>query len=648
MRASELRKHGIRIKLQDQPLQVLAMLLERPGDLVTREELRTKLWPADTFVDFDHGLNSAINKLREALGDSADNPRFIETLPRRGYRFVGAVDPPATPPGQVGRTLPSASEPASRQQTEGRAGVSPPELSSPGLAAAQPAEPSAPGAVLPAPRRSWRTPAAILALAAVLAALFALDTGGVRTRLFGKPAAARIQSIAVLPLDNLSKDPEQEYFADGMTDELISELAKIGALRVISRTSVMQYKKVKKPLPLIARELQVDALLEGAVVRSGDRVRVTANLVQASPERHLWAESYERDLRDILTLQSDLATAIAREIRVKLTPQEQQRLASTRPVNPEAYEAYLKGRYTWHQFTVQGFQKSIEYYEQAIRKDPGYAQPYSGLADSYVQLAGRLLPPKEVMPKAKAAALRALELDNKLAEGHSSLAYVLFYYEWDWEAADKEYERALQLNPGYPLLRSVHGFYLAARGRPEEGVAEVRRASELEPAGFFSCGELRTLYYARRYDEAIEKYRRARELYPPGPSLCAWAGMPYEQKLRFEEAIALYRGTIPGLGAETLPTALLAHAYAQAGKRAEALKILDQLLALSRKRFVSPYDVSVVYLGLGEKDKAFAWLEKAVAERMGLLVYLKVDPIFDPLRSDPRFAELIRRVGIPP
>lgn len=447
------------------------------------------------------------------------------------------------------------------------------------------AAPSATGvAETPAPRRrtGLRRPvlSGSLAVVVLLVVLAGLNVGGWRERLRGRPATPRIESIAVLPLENLSRDPEQEYFADGMTEELISELAKISALRVISRTSVMRYKGTKQPLPQIARELGVDALVEGAVVRAGDRVRVTANLVQALPEKHLWAQSYERNLRDILTLQSDVATAIAREIQVKLTPQEQQRLASTRPVNPEAYEAYLKGLYSWHLFTVEGFKKAVEYYQQAIQKDPGYAQAYSGLADSLVQLGGRLLPPKEVMPKAKAAALRALELDDKLAEAHTSLAFVLTFYEWDWQAAEREYKRALELNPGYPLAHTVYGHYLAARGRPLEGVEELRRASELEPANSgFHCGLARSFYYARRYHEAIEVYRKARELAPNSPVDCIFLGMAYEQEFRFDEAIAVYQDSISISPGPPLTIAALGHAYASAGKQGEAQKALNQLLA---------------------------------------------------------------------
>lgn len=453
----------------------------------------------------------------------------------------------------------------------------------------------------------------------------------------------------MLPLENLSGDPAQEYFTDGMTEELISELAKIGALRVISRTSVMRYKRTKQPLPQVARELQVDGLVEGSVVRSGDRVRVTANLIQANPEKHLWADSYARDLRDVLALQSDVATAIAREIQVKLTPADQQRLASPRQVDPEAYEAYLRGLYSWHLFTLDGFRSAVDYYNQAIEKDPGYARAYSGLADSYAQLAGRLLPPNEAMPKAKAAALKALALDDRLAESHLSLGYVKFYYEYDWAGAEEEFKRALQLNPGYPGMHSVYAFYLATRNRFDEALAEIRRASELEPSpGFWSCGEARILYYARRYDQAIELHRKTRERYPRAGMPCASLGMAYMQENRFEEAIRQYEVTIARSGEETLPTAALGYAYARAGNRAEANKVLNQLLSLRQKRFVSAYDMAVLYVGLGDKEQVFVLLNKAVEEHAGLLVYLKVDPVFDPLRSDPRFQDLLRRIGLPP
>src|SRR5712692_8584923 len=414
LRAGELRKHGMKLKLVGQPLEVLAMLLECPGQLVTREELRARLWPTDTFVDFDHGLSAAVNKLRDALSDSAEKPTYVETLPRRGYRFISAVDLPDS----LG-LKPAVSEMrASHEST----------------------------------------------------VVFGFDLGGLRRRLFGEPSAPRIQSIAVLPLENLSQDPEQEYFADGMTDELITKLAQISALRVISRTSAMRYKGTKKSVSEIARELHVDAVVEGAVMRAGDRVRISAQLIEAPTDHHLWAASYERDLRGVLSMQDEVTRAIVSEIRVKLTAREQARLANTHPIDPEAYRFYLQGRYYRYKLTPEGLLKATEYFQQALARDPGYALAYAGLADAYDSLAFfTVLSPLEVMPKAKAAAVKALEIDDNLAEAHVSLGWAGFTYDRDWPAAGRHLERAIVLNPAYPLAHSYYSLYLGALGRSEEG-----------------------------------------------------------------------------------------------------------------------------------------------------------------------------------
>ncbi len=392
-RTGELRKHGLRIKLQEQPFQVLSLLLARPGELVTREEL-PKLWPADTFVDFEQGLNKAINKLREALCDDRETPRYIETLPRRGYRFIG-----------------------------------------PAISAQPPSEPGGPPAVLvaqPDPvvtdkpwTARWKTPAIFLLLGVLALVVSALWYSLTRRQVSPAAAtapAAPIRSLAVLPLQNLSGDNDQEYFAEGMTEELITDLGQMSALRVISRTSVMQYKGTAKTLPQIGRELGADAIVEGAVFRSGSRVRITAQLIDARTDHHLWAHAYERDLRDVLILQDEVARDIANGIRFELTPQERARLTGSHPVNPEAHEAYLKGRYYWNQFTEADVRKSLGFFQQAIEKDPNYALGYSGLADYYDVMYGGMsaLPRNEACSKAEPAALKAVELDDSLAETHTA------------------------------------------------------------------------------------------------------------------------------------------------------------------------------------------------------------------------------------
>src|SRR6267378_183125 len=566
LRAGELRRNGSKVKLQEQPFQILAMLLERPGEIVTREELRARLWSADTFVDFDHGLNSAIRRLRDALGDSAENPSLVETLGRRGYRFISAV----------------------------------------GFHDSQ--------------------------------------------TLLGEPSSPKIQSLVVLPLENLSKDPEEEYFTDGMTDQLITNLGQIGALRVISRTSAMRYKGTKKSLPEIARELHVDAVVEGAVMWVGARVRISAQLIEAQTDHHLWAASYERDLRDVLSMQEEVTRAIVSEIRVKLTAQEQARLANRHPINPKAYKLYLNGHYHWNKRSLEGFQKAIEYFQLAAAKDPAYALAYVGLADTYTYFSFfDVVPPREAMPKAKAAAARALEIDNRLGEAHVSLGYVSYMYDWDWPAAGKHFEQALTLNPAYSRAHTFYPFYLSSLGRSEEALAVARRALDFDPASPAVSHSLAVqLYFARQFDQAINQAHNTLELdanFAISYALLGEAfvskGMYREGLLALEKYSALSRSSATSL-------ALLGYSHARLGERSQALRMIEELKAASKESFVPALFVALVYAGLEDKDQAFTWLEKAYEERFNRLAYLKVEALWDPLRSDPRFADLLRRVGIPP
>ena len=446
----ELRKHGLRIKLQEQPFQVLCLLLARPGELVTREELRKMLWPADTFVDFEHGLNKTINKLREALSDDKERPRYIETLPRRGYRFIAPVE-------QRHPLFPSSPD------LGGGQGVVP------GSAGDQ-REVMAAG---PRPLgRRWVAALSAGGLVALLTVLFSVNVGGLRDRALSAVGARhagpmpKIESIAVLPIENLSNDPEQDYFADGMTDELITSLGKITALRVISRQSVMRYKHTKETVPEIARELNVDAVVEGAVLRSGDRVRISAQLIHAETERLLWAESYERKMADVLVLQSDLAKSIVNEIRVNVAPREKVLLESARQVKPEAHEAYVRGRYFQDKGTESDLNKSIEYFNRAIREDSGYAPAYAGLAGSYsIFGAGGLAPPRKMFPLAKTAVRKALEIDNTLDEAHLWIAFAAAFYDWDWGLADREFKKAIELNPSNRNAHLYYSWYLSSMDR---------------------------------------------------------------------------------------------------------------------------------------------------------------------------------------
>ncbi len=459
----------------------------------------------------------------------------------------------------------------------------------------------------------------------------------------------RIRSLAVLPLANLSRDPEQEYFADGMTEALITDLSKIGALKVISRTSAMRYKGSEKSVPEIARELNVDAILEGSVLRVAERVRITAQLIHAATDEHVWAESYERNLSDVLALQSDVARAIAEEIKIKLTPQEQVRLASARALNPEAHDAYLRGRFHWNKRAEAAVKKAIEYFQQAIESDPGYAMAYVGLADAYSILGYYgLLPPKESFPKAKAAALRALELDNTLGEAHTSLGYALYYYDWDWVAAEKEFQRALELNPRYPEAHLWYGNPLTGMGRHEEALSYARRARELDPLSVLIIAAVGWLaYYARQYGETIEQCRKAIEMDPNFAPAHLWLGMALEQTGKYDEALEESQKAVAFSGGSPHYRASLGYTYALSGRADEARKVLDELNELSGRMYVSPYYRAEIHAGLGEREEALACLGKAYEERANLLVFLKVEPRLDPLRGEPRFQALLRRMNFP-
>jgi TolB-like protein/Tfp pilus assembly protein PilF len=559
-RAGELRKQGMKLKLHGQPIEILALLLEHPGEVVTREELQRKLWPADTFVDFEHSLNAAVKRLRDALDDSADSPRYIETLSRRGYRFIGRLD--------------------------------------------------------------------------------SLES-------------APIRSLAILPFANLSGDPGQEYFADGMTDALITELGKISALRVISRQSMMQYKGTKKSVPQIACELNVEAVLEGSVLRAGDCVRISVQLIQAAPERHLWAQSCDRELRDVLALHSEMARAVAGEVRAKLTPQEQAQLTSTRSVNPEAYQLYLQGRYFLVSIGSEDFfRKAARYLEDSVVKDPNYAPAYSALAFTYAKLAFYGYDaPRIGYPKATTTVMKALELDENLGEGHTVLGHIKLFFDWDWSGAEKEHRRALELSPNSADAHSEYGFYLAVMGRSDEGIAQIQKALELDPVPAQRTSHMGWCnLMARRYDDALVHLKKALELnpvYPPAHSLLAWTyartGMPAEANAEYENA----RRFVPA-GKDQLLDAWLVPIYVLRGRCDEGLKLADWWIQESTRRHVNSYAVAALYAQLGEKERALYWLERAFAQHSGFMPGLKAEPFVDSLRSDPRFQDLLRRMNFPP
>jgi len=638
LEAGELRKHGLRLKLSEQPFQILAMLVARPGEIVSREVLRERLWPSDTFVDFDHGLNNAVMRLREALGDSSDHPRFIETLPRRGYRFIAPVELKGSPSDSLaqgdvasekGAEIPSASG-------KDRAGNSAALVNT---------------AQVPPSRRFSISRIAVL-VAAVLAGsalISGITVHYVRGVNASKGKANRSSSLVVLPLENLSGDKEQDYFADGMTDDLIANLAKIHSLRVISRSTAMAYKGTHKPLPQIASELNVDAVVEGTVMRVGNRVRITAELVQVSTDQHLWADTYESPIGDVLALQNRVSSAIVDEIRINLTKEDKERLAQKPSVSPEAYEDYLKGRYYWNKRSGDGFEKAIGYFEEATRRDPQYALAYAGLADCYgiigATIYGRL-PSLEAAPKAKAAAIRALEIDPSLAAAETSLATAKFNYDWDWAGAAEGFKKAIQLDPEYSTAYQRYSLYLSAMGKFEDSFQQIKKARELEPLSIsINTSVGWRLYLAREYDRAIAQLRDTLEMDPASEWAHLNLGQAYEQKGQFGLAIEELQKAVELSHSSPLTISALAHAEALSGNHVAAKKLLTQLDSLSKKQYVSPFYVAIVYLGLGKNDEAMSWLEKAYNDRSNGLVFLKVEPELDPLRTNPRFAALQSRLN---
>jgi TolB-like protein/DNA-binding winged helix-turn-helix (wHTH) protein len=652
-RAGEIRKKGMKIRLQGQPVDILVMLLQRPGETITREELQKKLWPADTFVDFEQGLNNAMTRLRAALDDDAESPHFLETVPRRGYRFIGAVNGGhgngAEPIGLTEARQEAGEEPAHHLEIGKRIAV-----------------------------------VGLLSLTVAAALLVGLKARGWRDRLFMRSPKPQIQALAVLPLTNLSSDPEQEYFADGMTEALITELGKISKPRVISRQSVMRYKGSKKALQEIAKDLRVDAVLEGAVERSGDRVRVTVRLSQVSPETQLWANEYNGGVGNLLRLEDEIASAIADGIQAKLQRPEQAHLASARTVDPEVQDAYLRGRFFWnraqyfashevledvsparparraqvpagaHHGTTGvigrdrtelelDLQTAIGYFKRAIERDPDYALAYAGLADAYVALGssnGGGHYPKETLPEAKAAATKASELDPSLGEAHFSLAQTMELYDWNWSEAEKEYRLALELNPNYADAHLEYGRFLQALGRNDEAAAQMNYAIELDPLNFKTRAIVGYVTYASgQYDLAIEQFSSLGDDFGLG-----WA---YREKRMYPEAIAALERSLSRSGRHDLPLGTLAGVYGLAGRRAEALKLIDELKARAGLHYVPASLFVGAYIGLGEKNRALGWMERAYEEHDQGMVYIKAYPGWDDLHSEPRFQALVRRMNFP-
>lgn len=604
----ELRKQGVKVKLQEQPLKVLRVLLENPGQIVSRDELRRRVWSANTFVEFDQGLYSAMARLRDVLGDSSDSPRFIETVARRGYRFIAPVSPP------VVRASVEITRPIKGDEQD-------------------------------FPRHSLRRwisslLAGLLGGALLLVIVFTFDVAGAREWL--RTRNAPIRSIAVLPLENLSRDPEQEYFADGMTDELITTLAQMGTVRVVSRTSVMRYKKTSEPIAQLARELSVDAVVEGTVERSGGRVRIRVQLIQAASDRHLWAQTYDRDFKDALALETEAAGDIVREIQSDLTPAQKRRWSTVRKVDPEAYEAYLKGLYFSNKRNAADFDRAIGYFNQAIAKDSGYAAAYSGLSDALLGEIFTGTPAEKVREKATLSAQKAIELDPSSAEAHNSLGGIREFWDWDWAAAEKEYKRAIELNPNFVAGHQDYALFLAFQGRFEQAIAEAQRSQELDPLSpFVRTTFCLDLEVARRYAEAVEKCQQALELDPNFRHAHGNLVSIYIATGKYEQAVEEYEKVASLSGRPPAEISGIREAFEQGGIRGFWRKLLEE-----SQREDDGVAVGSLYSLLGEKDQAILWLERGYRQRSPIIEFLKESSDFDNLRSDPRFAELLRRVGL--
>ena len=620
-RAHELRCGGSIVHLERIPFELLNLLVERRGELVTRKEILEQIWGKDVFVDGDNGINTAVHKVRLALKEDPENPRFLRTVPGKGYRF--AAEPLA--------------EKALDAAADGGAGL-----------------PGAGNLLLGKQWTLWMA-LGLLVVIGIAAVLFALKVQGGRGRLLER-AKPNIQAVAVLPFANLSGDPEEEYFADGVTEELITELGKISTPRVISRQSVMQYKDSTKPLQEIARELNVDAFLEGSVERSGDRVRVIVHLVQVAPESQLWTNQYNRDIRDVLGLQDEIARAVTDEIQAKLKPHEYARLAGSRPVDPEAQDDYfraLHARNKWAATTThyseQDLLGAISYFRQAIEKDPKFGSSYAGMADAYIELGNPWSgsrPAKETLPLAKAAATRAVELDPALGEAHFVLAETMELGDWNWSEAEQQYKLAVELSPNYAPAHEQYGRFLQSLGRNDEAMKQVAYAAELNPMDLRIREVLGLVTLAsRQYDSAIAQFK---ELNVSHPGLGDFGlGWCYRETRMYPEAIAALEREVDRRR-DPVPLANLASVYGLAGRKPEAAKLIEELKERSREHYVSDAVFVEAYIGLGEKDEAMDRLERAFEEHDQWMVDIKSYLAWDALRSDPRFQSLVRRMNFPP
>jgi TolB-like protein/DNA-binding winged helix-turn-helix (wHTH) protein len=624
-RTRELYKYGIKLRLRPQPFHVLRVLLEHAGDVVTREELRKMLWSANTFVDFEHGLNTSIKELRGMLNDSAGKHRYIETLPKLGYRVIVPVD--------LGPPLPA-------EQTTTQLQTTVPEI----LDQMK---------VTERPQRIWaiRRWASLLGICAVLLLILGTSVRWSLSRTDHQPRSGRLM-LAVLPFENLTGDPGQDYFSDGMTEEMIARLGNLDPQRmgVIGRTSVMHYKNSQALLLRVGRELGVQYMLEGSVRRDSSKVRITAQLIQTKDQSTVWTRQYDRELSNLLVLQGEIAQEIAGEIQLALNDHIAIRTATRTSLSPdaiEAYDLYLKGRYFWNKRTAQGFHQATECFQQAIAKDPNNARAYAGLADSYAMMSSYgLAPQNELMPKAGSAARKALALDEGLAEAHTSLALITENYDWDWQGAEKEYRRAIQLDPNYATAHQWYAEYLAFQGRFEEAFAESELARQLDPLSVIIAADRGAmLYFSRQYDRAIEQLRAVKDM-EPNTQRAHIVLFAYAQMGRTADALAeIHNWRLKDDTPWTL--AMEAYVYGHAGQQAQARRALQRLEQTKRYRNLDLAPMlAVAYAGVNDKDEAIGWLQKAYSEHSTAVMSLKVDPAYDALRTDKRFQDLMRRVGL--
>jgi len=626
----ELRHRGRAQKLEKIPMELLMLLAAAEGRLVSREEIEERLWGKGVFVDTEHGINTAIRKIRHVLRDDPEHPRFVQTVQRKGYRFIADVAGIQEIQGRNDGAANGEKFGSIRDDDPSRTNQSVPEA-----AATDDGEVPAGHANRPF---LW-----IGVAAAILLAWPVYKLVLPRIERHGAQPVA-IRSLAVLPLENISGDASEEYFADGMTDELITMLAKYRSLRVISRTSVMQYKKVRRPLPEIARELGVDGIVEGSVVRSQDRVRVTAQLVYAPTDTHLWAESYDRDARDVLSLQQELSRNIAERVKLASSPAENSPKPELMQINQAARDAYFRGRYYWFS---ERYEKSREFFQEAIRLEPSYAAAYAGLADSYTAAAvSGEMRPLEAMPLAEDAAKKALELDDSVDEAHKALAAVNLFFRWDWKAAEKESERAIELNPSLAEAHHLHSYVLGAGNHMEEAVQEDKRTVELDPfARPWAYGY--ALIRARRLDEALKEFTQRSEARPDSGVLHAFLSNVYANKGDYQKAIEELKKALAIEGDEVAATDV-DQAYRKGGFRAVNLMFLRNLKLRAAKQYASPLHMAEVAAGAGDKKEAIQYLEKAFEQRDPQLVHMQHNPDLDSLHPDPRYWAIVKKMGMPP